>query len=255
MTAERGGTQTHNHDVQSSDGWNWPGWLQAGATLGLLIFAGWQMCFVRRSTKATEDAANAASDNAIASKAAAEASKQMAESSRESVQLAEDAIHTNRPHLFVTNVQAHRAQRRGRRNEELIEGVVIVRNYGTGPGEITDYVARIELFPADKDPSPEGLYEENEGQPLEHPYYGAGDEDIDPERTGYKARITTKWQREDNQLANIVANRERLAIHGRLRYRGSAKRPYVSHFFWWIQVNRTMDLTPVRGPKELNTHD
>ncbi len=64
-----------NYNYNPQDGGNLPAWLQAIGTIGLLIFAWWQMWFMRRATKATETAANAARDNAIAAKESAETSK------------------------------------------------------------------------------------------------------------------------------------------------------------------------------------
>jgi hypothetical protein len=79
VTTEHGRTYTYNYYYQSNDGWNWSGWAQALFTLGLVIFAAWQMRFIRQSTSATQQAANAARDNAIASKDAANAAKAMAD--------------------------------------------------------------------------------------------------------------------------------------------------------------------------------
>jgi hypothetical protein len=65
-----------------------PGWLQAIATILLVIFAAWQMRFVRRGTTATENAANAARDNAKAAKDAAIATERYAEMTEQMVEAA-----------------------------------------------------------------------------------------------------------------------------------------------------------------------
>jgi hypothetical protein len=92
---------------QSQQG-NLAAWLQAGGTLGLLIFACWQIGFMRRSTAATENAARAASDNANASKDAAiateryvEMTEQMAEAAKQSARAAELMLDSERPYVFV----------------------------------------------------------------------------------------------------------------------------------------------------------
>lgn len=85
-----------------------PAWLEAIATILLVGFAAWQMRFIRRSTAATENAANAASDNAKAARDAAvaaeryvEMTEQMVEAAKQSARAAELALNVERPYVFV----------------------------------------------------------------------------------------------------------------------------------------------------------
>lgn len=55
---------TENYYYPTETLWNWPGIIEALSTLGLLVFAGWQMCFLRQSIKAMEAATTAAREAA-----------------------------------------------------------------------------------------------------------------------------------------------------------------------------------------------
>jgi hypothetical protein len=90
-TAETGAHYNHNQHSQSGPWGDLPGWLQAIATIALVIFAARQMRFVRRGTTATENAANAARDNAIAAQKYAGIAERT-------------LILTQRPKLVVRNV-------------------------------------------------------------------------------------------------------------------------------------------------------
>lgn len=101
-------SNTYNYYYPAKDTWDWSGIVQAIATLGLLGFALWQMDFVRRSTKATENAAKAASDNAKAAKDAAiateryvEMTKQMVEATKQSAHAADLALNVEKPFVFL----------------------------------------------------------------------------------------------------------------------------------------------------------
>jgi hypothetical protein len=95
-TANTGATYIYNQYKQASPLGDFPTWLEAIATILLVIFAGRQMRFVRRSTQATENAAKAASDNAQAARDAAiateryvEMTEQMVEAAKQSARAAE----------------------------------------------------------------------------------------------------------------------------------------------------------------------
>jgi hypothetical protein len=107
-TASHRESNTYNYYYPAKDGWNWSGIIEAVATLGLLGFALWQMDFVRRSTKATETAAQAASDNAKAAKDAAIATEryvgmteQLVETTKQTAQIARLALDIERPYVII----------------------------------------------------------------------------------------------------------------------------------------------------------
>jgi hypothetical protein len=56
--------KTEAYYYPPKDSWDWPGIVEAISTLGLLLFAGWQMGFVRQSTKSMNVAAMAAREAA-----------------------------------------------------------------------------------------------------------------------------------------------------------------------------------------------
>jgi hypothetical protein len=99
-TPHYGTTYIYNEYYQTGPLGNLPTWLEAIATIGLLVFAGWEVDYVRRSTAATEIASKAASDNAIAAKDAAEATKRYAE-------VAKLALRAERPFLFIEEQSVH----------------------------------------------------------------------------------------------------------------------------------------------------
>jgi hypothetical protein len=105
-----GATNINHQSGQSSPNANLASWAEAIATIGLLLFASFQIGFIRRSTRATEDAAKAASDNARAAKDAAiateryvEMTEQMVEATKQSAKAAALALNAERPYLFVEN--------------------------------------------------------------------------------------------------------------------------------------------------------
>lgn len=86
-TTGAGATYIYNEHYYSSPFGNLPTWLEAVATIGLLIFACYQMRFVRSSTTAARDNASAAKEAAIATK--------------EYAKIAALALNAERPYVFV----------------------------------------------------------------------------------------------------------------------------------------------------------
>jgi hypothetical protein len=260
VPSEQGDTYTYNYYPYPQQGGDFAIWAQAGATVGLLLFAAFQMHFIRRSTAATEKAANAARDNAEAARVAAEATSKQADAAvesaeiaKQSIALAEDAIHVDRPNLFVVNVGVVNLGKAIGPAQALgfkLRGFVGLKNYGNGAADIQDYIARIEFFDRATDLDPGSLYGPEDGQDLPHPFYAAGEED------GPKVRLQwDQWIEESRQQA-ILTNVVRTAVHGRFRYKGSARRIYICNFFWWCRfVDQNFSAQYERGPKELNTHD
>jgi len=93
-TAAQRNAQTYYYYAYPQERRDFPAYVEAFSTVGLLIFAAIQMWLANRSTKATEAAAKAALDTALASTKAAEASKQGAEAS-------EKALRADRPYLLI----------------------------------------------------------------------------------------------------------------------------------------------------------
>jgi hypothetical protein len=131
----------HVPRVLSAQAWgDFPGWLQAFATIGLLAFAWWQMWFVRRSTLATEEAAKAARTNAIAAKESADAANQY-------VKVATFALQSDRPFIFVTKFLPHNFKPASEIKNvfDLPFTNCTMTNYGKGPAIIDKVIAKLEV--------------------------------------------------------------------------------------------------------------
>ncbi len=103
-TAASGTTNIYNQYKQSSPNGDFPTWLQAIASIGLAIFAFWQINFVKRTTTASENAAEAARDAVIATQQYVELTKDLAATTKQSVELARLSLSTERPYITVTPV-------------------------------------------------------------------------------------------------------------------------------------------------------
>jgi hypothetical protein len=97
-----GAANVYKEYKQASPNGDFPSWLQAIGTIGLLIFAWCQMGLVRRTTKATETAAQATRDAVIATEKYVELTQQLTEATRQSAEFAKLALSVGRPYLTVT---------------------------------------------------------------------------------------------------------------------------------------------------------
>jgi hypothetical protein len=109
--------------------------VQAVAAVILILFGGWQMVLLWRSTGATEKAADAARDNAIAAREAAEVSKenieiskQLADANQRAAEAAQLTLNVERPYVFFKSPQMlTRAQ-----PESIPIGATIFSSHPTG---------------------------------------------------------------------------------------------------------------------------
>jgi hypothetical protein len=140
--ASSGTTNIYNQYQQSSPWGDFPTWLEAVASIGLVIFAYWQINFVKRTTTASEDAAKAARDAVIATQQYVELTKDLAATTKQSVDLARLSLSTERPYITVTPVNIVPTTVGARVNFTL-------RNEGRTPAIIKDIVAGLkwETYP------------------------------------------------------------------------------------------------------------
>ncbi|MFZ0676869.1 hypothetical protein [Candidatus Binatus sp.] len=109
-TASAGATYIYNQYKQSSPWGDLPTWLEALATILLVIYAAWQTSFVDRSTKAAEDAAKAATL----------------------------ALNAERPYLLPVQAEDNLPA--------LLQiATVTIKNFGKGPAIISEIVAHFGL--------------------------------------------------------------------------------------------------------------
>jgi hypothetical protein len=177
-TPNAGATYIYNQYKQSSPLGDLPTWLEAIATILLVIFAGRQMQFVSRSTTATENAANAASENAKAAKDAAVATEryvemtaQMVEATKQSAKATEAALHINRPFLLVTRILNDDVFHDGSTDTVWHNYYfrLELRNFGVGPADIVDFIAKAEPLNSSADQArrdPAVWYGPNEGDQI-----------------------------------------------------------------------------------------
>jgi hypothetical protein len=105
---ERHSYQIENYNYNPDKGWDWPAIVEAISTLGLLSFAGWQMHFITRSTRATEIAARASESNAASVEKTikfietqAKAAADQAEAAKSSAETTRTALRVDRPYLLL----------------------------------------------------------------------------------------------------------------------------------------------------------
>jgi len=162
-----------------------------------------------------------------------------------SAEVAEMALHINRPFVLVMGIDSFQSR-------TLIKASPIFRNYGSGPADIIEYTVYM------------GLYEFARGQyglePWPPDYTDmirmTGDPIIPPNSETHETMvIQVPLSDEDHQsLGDITPPpAKQIAIHGRIRYRGTARQEYTTRFFWWYDISRR---TWARGlRKGLNEHD
>jgi hypothetical protein len=145
--------------------------------------------------------------------------------SREATAAAKAALHTNRPFLLVTNIVSNSTETDG--NWYKVESAIRLRNFGVGPADIVDYIAKVELFDTPESSSSEPLvtYGLDEGNRLGNPLIGPGDAVEDRFFPGMTIGPDMRTARHEK--------RKTLATHGRIRYRGAPEQVYITRFFWW----------------------
>jgi hypothetical protein len=187
--------------------------------------------FNRRLVDVTKDMERATSD-------AAEAAKQ-------SAQAAEAALHADRPFLLVVGIKVD-ILGLGEFGEKNLHFALVVQNFGNGPADITDYIAEAELFdpPTHVRSDPAVWYGPNDGQRI-------NDSLIAPHET-VQERLRTSLSTSREEYASAFSDDKRVGVHGRIRYRGSAKQTYETRFFWWYFVNG--DHSARALTKALNDH-
>jgi len=179
----------------------------AFATASMAVF-NYQLVQVSRDMhKATEDAATAA---------------------MKSAEVAEAALDTNRPYLFVTEVHVRAIS--GVRDGWVAH--ITLENFGSGPADLVDYVATGGVYdapiqnpdPARARPDPLITYADNEGTPYTNVPIRPGKSAPDCLPAEVVIDPADKGQ---------LPDKRRIAFHGRVRYRGTTNRVYITRFFWW----------------------
>jgi len=173
------------------------------------------------------------------------ATSEAAEAAKQSAQAAEAALHADRPFLLVVAIKTD-IFGLGEFGEKNLHFALVVRNFGNGPADITDYTAEAELFdpPTHVRSDPAVWYGPNKGQRI-------NDSLIAPHETVH-ARLQTSLRTSREEYASAFSDDKRVGVHGRIRYRGSAKQTYETRFFWWYFVNGDQSARALT--KELNDH-
>jgi hypothetical protein len=152
-STKAGDSYTYNYYYYyyPQEGRDLPAWLEAGATIALLVLAAWQMGFIKRSTKATENAATAASDNAKAAHDAATATEryvqltaEMVEATKQSTELAQLALNANRPFLLIVDETLQNLEVAPAKNTR-VHIQFAFKNCGKSPAIISKIRARLAI--------------------------------------------------------------------------------------------------------------
>jgi hypothetical protein len=210
--------QIENYYYNSLNGWNWPGIVVALSTLGLVIFAAWQMWFVKRAAKATE--------------IAAEAAKKSAEAAANSVIATRELANLERPWIIVSKKSLI-----GFPLEEtsIISPIQIeisweLTNVGRSPGLITSISKAVVSAPLIDIPEP--FYADD---PLP-----AGELLIPP--SGDHA-VTTRKDISQEEFADFMTRNICIMFYGRIQYHDTSRRDlHVTRFCyrWYREKDQLM---------------
>jgi len=220
-TAQPAETYTYrieNYYYNSVNGWNWPGIVAALSTLGLVIFAAWQMCFVKRAAKATE--------------IAAEAAKKSAEAAANSVIATRELANLERPWIIVSkkSLIGFPLEETSIISPIQIEISSELTNVGRSPGLITSVSKAIVCAPLIDIPEPS--YTDD---PLP-----AGELLIPP--SGDHAQ-TSRKDISQEEFADFMTRKTCVMFYGRIQYYDTSRRDlHVTRFCyrWYIENDRLM---------------
>jgi hypothetical protein len=220
-TANRHIYQIENYNYNPGSGWDWPTIIEALSTLALVGFAGWQMGFIRQTTRATRDAADAARENAIAAKEAANAT----------VQHAEFVAQIERPWLIVKGLDPigwpfDMQVRSVGSKERLFLGVVFgssVENVGKSPAFLIQQWINVAIVPF---PIPEP------------PEYGKSERFAEMIIPSGGTHAQQRWaQITDPEYLALIAGEKCIIFYGFVKYYGVTRKepPHETRFccYWY----------------------
>jgi hypothetical protein len=210
--------QIENYYYNSVNGWNWPGIVAALSTLGLVLFAAGQMCFVKRAARATEIAAEAA-------KKSAEAAANNVIGTRELANLERPWITVSKKSLIGFPLE----------ETSIISPIQIeisweITNVGRSPGLITSVSKAIVCAPPIDIPEP--FYPDD---PLP-----AGELLIPP--SGDHAQ-TSRKDISQEEFADFMTRKTCVMFYGRIQYSDTSRRDlHVTRFCyrWCLDNDRLM---------------
>lgn len=167
-----------------------------------------------------------------------------------SVKASEHALDINRPFLLVTGIKGwishvdpmEIAPEMPFRHHFYFD--IAIRNYGVSPADIVDYTADADLFdPPYRDP---------------YPVYGEvgqfNDSVISPAESILE-KVKAAHSLTDNEWGLMQSDEKRMAVFGRIRYRGASPTVFTTFFFWWCLLDAAETLAFARAlPKRLNDH-
>ena len=232
-TATSGTTNIYNEYKQSSPHGDFPTWLQAIASIGLAIFAFWQINFVKRTTTASENAAEAARDAVIATQQYVELTKDLAATTKQSVELARLSLSTERPYITVTPTLITPTLSGAKISFEL-------RNDGNRPAIIKNIWAGIKWEQVPDCPSVDRRQTGVEARRI-HDYVLAPGRTSKEYGLWYADGPPELRMLDNEELLEIIrgqreqSNRE-LHIFGFVTYRDPAEAEYVLEFCWKLAV-------------------
>jgi hypothetical protein len=213
-----------------------PPWLEAGATLLLVVFAIFQMHFVRRTTTASEVASTAAKDSAAAAKESADAAKLAVQSDRPYMLVAEaklkgvisDDTRTIEPNANVLKVVSEflkKPEKLNPHNEFLPRAEFLFKNYGKGPARIVQLVAGMSLVRVL--PKPKDFFG---CMPIRTSHVGVGNGEPLLVENIFGLDL---WLSETD-IDDIGAERKKLIVYGKLTYSDirTIPDPYEAGFLW-----------------------
>ena len=262
VTTQASANYTYNYYYYSERSGDVAVWVQAFATVGLLLFAWWQLGFIRQGASATQKAANAASENAVASKdaalatkASAEAAQANAEAAKQGAEVARLGLLADRPYLLVRTGKHEGCDPETTAEIELFPTrkvpippciTLIIKNYGKGPALIDGIWSVLEIL-SENELRPVGDYTRCESQRIIEETIGADQ--------SFKLPVTgtyVVWLSED-QRTGIKNGTLALVAYGYIVYRDVFEHSYKMGFCWIFHAEEmTIFGTTFRMPPALS---
>jgi hypothetical protein len=149
--------------------------------------------------------------------------EEMTKATAQSAETAIAALEISRPFLLVIGMSI-KFPNRPEGNLYVIH--VQVKNFGTGPADVRDYVTEVERmnYPTGlTDPS--AWHPPDDGKRPDDPLIMGGEEPWD--------RFDGAIMLNPQEFAELKGSRWKLRIEGRIRYKGVGRKEYVTKFYWW----------------------
>jgi hypothetical protein len=150
----------------------------------------------------------------------------------------EAALDVNRPFLLVTNIASKVSHSDPNYESDLpaLEYVhhfyfdVAIKNFGVSPADILDYTSTAE--PLDPPKAPNYI-----DPPVCYPKTSQLNDSIIGPGEPVSDRIKATWSSTEQEYKSLCGEKnQRIAVYGRIRYRGASEKTFETFYYWWCYL-------------------